>query len=137
MSYTKCSLTRANGGKHFGLHKQNQFLPTQFSWPSLLQRDTAAKFSFSTLSIRMPLSFSAKFFHMLEPQPLLLPGAILSQIEDFVFALALVRFLSVPFLQLVQVPLNCSLCSCILSGITCKEAECLQLLIKTEQYQPG
>lgn len=51
------------------------------------------QFSFSILSIRMPQSFSAKLFQMLEHQPLLPPGAILSQIQDSVFALVLMRFL--------------------------------------------
>lgn len=51
------------------------------------------QFSFSILSIRMPQSFSAKLFQMLEPQLLFLPGAILSQIQDSVFALVLMRFL--------------------------------------------
>lgn len=51
------------------------------------------QFSFTILSIRMPQSFSAKLFQMLEPQLLFLPGAILSQIQDSVFALVLMRFL--------------------------------------------
>lgn len=80
--------------------------------------------------------FSAKLFQMLEPQPLLLPGAAPSQIHDFVFALAPMRFLSVQFLQLVQVPPICGLRSSVLPGITCEEAGCLQSLVKTEQYQP-